>query len=71
MTNIFRYRSFSHFFLLRRALVFCRTLLVDNSMKFFNKSWVVAVQIVEEYVAKVAGPGVKPLREQTELALDH
>lgn len=52
-------------------MVFCGTPLVNKSVKFFNKCWVVAVQVVEEYVAKVAGPRIKPLREQTKLALEH
>lgn len=38
-------------------------------MELLDKPRVVAVKVVEQGVAEVARPGVKPLREQVELAL--
>lgn len=59
----------SHLLLGRLALV-RRALLVDDGVEFLDKSRVVAVQVVEERVAEVTSPGVKPLGEQVELALE-
>lgn len=40
-------------------------------MESCNKTWVLQLDVEEEMVTVVAGPGVEPLGEEVQLTLEH